>query len=84
MLHNPIVTAPIIGPRTVEQLDSAVRAAAIELDQATLVDGEVDTAQGVDDDVALAVVLGDSAQLYQRFLVGDHGAEFPRHRQRCT
>ena len=25
-----------IGPRTVEQLDSAVRAAAIELDQATL------------------------------------------------
>ena len=36
LLHNPIVTAPIIGPRTVEQLDSAVRAAAIELDQATL------------------------------------------------
>ncbi len=36
LLHNPIVTAPIIGPRTVEQLDSAVRAASIELDEATL------------------------------------------------
>jgi aryl-alcohol dehydrogenase-like predicted oxidoreductase len=36
LLHNPVVTAPIIGPRTVEQLESAVRAAAIELDQATL------------------------------------------------
>jgi aryl-alcohol dehydrogenase-like predicted oxidoreductase len=30
------VTAPIIGPRTIEQLESAVRAAAIELDQAAL------------------------------------------------
>ena len=36
LLHNPIVTAPIIGPRTVEQLESAVRAADIELDEATL------------------------------------------------
>jgi aryl-alcohol dehydrogenase-like predicted oxidoreductase len=36
LFHNPIVTAPIIGPRTVKQLDSAVRAAAIELDQETL------------------------------------------------
>jgi aryl-alcohol dehydrogenase-like predicted oxidoreductase len=36
LLHNPIVTAPIIGPRTVEQLESAVRAAAIELDDDTL------------------------------------------------
>ena len=36
LLHNPVVTAPIIGPRTVEQLDSAVRAAAIELDETTL------------------------------------------------
>ncbi len=36
LLHNPVVTAPIIGPRTVEQLESAVRAAAIELDQDTL------------------------------------------------
>ena len=36
LLHNPIVTAPIIGPRTIEQLESAVRAAAIELDQETL------------------------------------------------
>jgi aryl-alcohol dehydrogenase-like predicted oxidoreductase len=36
LLHNPVVTAPIIGPRTVEQLESAVRAAAIEFDQATL------------------------------------------------
>ena len=33
LLHNPIVTAPIIGPRTIEQLESAVRAAAIKLDE---------------------------------------------------
>ncbi len=36
LLHNPIVTAPIIGPRTIEQLESAVRAAEISLDEATL------------------------------------------------
>ena len=36
LLHNPIVTAPIIGPRTIEQLESAVRAAAIDLSQEML------------------------------------------------
>lgn len=36
LLHNPIVTAPIVGPRTMEQLESAVRATEIELDQETL------------------------------------------------
>jgi len=36
LLHNPIVTAPIIGPRTMEQLESAVRATDIELDSETL------------------------------------------------
>jgi len=36
LLHNPIVTAPIIGPRTVEQLESAVRAASIKLDDEVL------------------------------------------------
>ena len=36
LLHNPIVTAPIIGPRTMEQLESAVRAAAIDLDEEIL------------------------------------------------
>ena len=36
LLHQPIVTAPIIGPRTMEQLESAVRATDIELDEATL------------------------------------------------
>ena len=36
LLHNPIVTAPIIGPRTIEQLESAVRATEIKLDKATL------------------------------------------------
>jgi aryl-alcohol dehydrogenase-like predicted oxidoreductase len=36
LLHNPVVTAPIIGPRTIDQLESAVRAASIELDQDTL------------------------------------------------
>ena len=36
LLHNPVVTAPIIGPRTIEQLDSAVRATEIALDEETL------------------------------------------------
>jgi aryl-alcohol dehydrogenase-like predicted oxidoreductase len=36
LLHNPIVTAPIIGPRTIEQLESAARAASIELDAETM------------------------------------------------
>jgi len=33
LLHNPVVTAPIIGPRTIEQLEGAVRAASIQLDE---------------------------------------------------
>jgi len=36
LLHNPVVTAPIIGPRTIEQLESAVRAASIQLDEEIL------------------------------------------------
>lgn len=36
LLHNPIVTAPIIGPRTIEQLESAVHATTIKLDKETL------------------------------------------------
>ena len=36
LLHNPAVTAPIIGPRTMEQLESAARAAEIELDDDVL------------------------------------------------
>jgi aryl-alcohol dehydrogenase-like predicted oxidoreductase len=36
LLHNPAVTAPIIGPRTVEQLESAVRATEVTLDATTL------------------------------------------------
>ena len=36
LLHNPVVTAPIIGPRTLEQLESAVRATEVTLDEATL------------------------------------------------
>jgi len=36
LLHNPVVTAPIIGPRTMEQLESAVRATEIKLDEDTL------------------------------------------------
>jgi aryl-alcohol dehydrogenase-like predicted oxidoreductase len=31
LLHNPAVTAPIIGPRTIEQLDGSLRAAEIQL-----------------------------------------------------
>lgn len=36
LLHNPVVAAPIIGPRTMEQLESAVRATEIDLDEQTL------------------------------------------------
>jgi aryl-alcohol dehydrogenase-like predicted oxidoreductase len=36
LLHNPIVTAPIVGPRTIQQLDDAVRATELKLDEATL------------------------------------------------
>jgi aryl-alcohol dehydrogenase-like predicted oxidoreductase len=36
LLHNPAVTAPIIGPRTVAQLESAVHAVEIKLDASTL------------------------------------------------
>jgi aryl-alcohol dehydrogenase-like predicted oxidoreductase len=36
LLHNPVLTAPIVGPRTVEQLDEAVRATELKLDEATL------------------------------------------------
>jgi aryl-alcohol dehydrogenase-like predicted oxidoreductase len=36
LLHNPVVTAPIIGPRTLEQLESAVRATEITLDDEVL------------------------------------------------
>jgi aryl-alcohol dehydrogenase-like predicted oxidoreductase len=31
LLHNPVVTAPIIGPRTVAQLESALRATEVSL-----------------------------------------------------
>src|SRR5919107_4553681 len=36
LLHQPSVTAPIIGPRTPEQFDGALRAVEIKLDDATL------------------------------------------------
>jgi aryl-alcohol dehydrogenase-like predicted oxidoreductase len=36
LLHQPAVSAPIVGPRTQEQLDSALRATTIELDAAAL------------------------------------------------
>ena len=36
LLHNPVVTAPIIGPRTVAQLESAVRAADLQLGEDVL------------------------------------------------
>ena len=36
LLHNPVVTAPIIGPRTMEQLESAIRATEISLDEELL------------------------------------------------
>ena len=36
LLHQPAVTAPIIGPRTADQLDSAERAVELKLDAETL------------------------------------------------
>jgi aryl-alcohol dehydrogenase-like predicted oxidoreductase len=36
LLHNPIVTAPIIGPRTSEQLQTSTHALEIQLDDETL------------------------------------------------
>jgi aryl-alcohol dehydrogenase-like predicted oxidoreductase len=35
-LSNPVVTAPIIGPRTMEQLTGSLRALELKLDEATL------------------------------------------------
>ncbi|MFC4452482.1 aldo/keto reductase [Deinococcus sonorensis] len=36
LLHQEVVTAPIIGPRTAEQLDGALRAVELRLDESTL------------------------------------------------
>ena len=36
LLHQPAVTAPIIGPRTLEQLDGAIRALSLTLSEETL------------------------------------------------
>lgn len=36
LLTNPVVTAPIVGPRTMEQLDGALRALDIKLDDAVV------------------------------------------------
>ena len=36
LLGNPVVTAPIIGPRTIEQLESTLQATEITLDETTL------------------------------------------------
>ena len=36
LLANPVVTAPIVGPRTMEQLESALRALTITLDKGVL------------------------------------------------
>jgi aryl-alcohol dehydrogenase-like predicted oxidoreductase len=36
LLHQPAVTGPIVGPRTQEQLDSAVRALDVKLDESAL------------------------------------------------
>ncbi len=36
LLHNPAVTAPIIGPRTLEQLENSLRALEIQLSSETL------------------------------------------------
>ncbi len=41
LLHNDVVTAPIIGPRTMEQLESCMRSLELELSDETL--GRLDT-----------------------------------------
>ena len=35
LLHNPVVTAPIIGPRTVEQIKNSLRVPEIRLSDET-------------------------------------------------
>jgi aryl-alcohol dehydrogenase-like predicted oxidoreductase len=35
LLQNPVVTAPIIGPRTLEQLEGSLRSLEITLDEET-------------------------------------------------
>ena len=36
LLHQPVVTAPIIGPRTIEQLTGSLRAVKLKLSDNTL------------------------------------------------
>ncbi|HSL15598.1 MAG TPA: aldo/keto reductase, partial [Actinomycetota bacterium] len=36
LLANPVVTGPIVGPRTIEQLDSSLRALELKLDDDTM------------------------------------------------
>ena len=36
LLHRPVITAPIVGPRTMDQLESAVRALEVDLSEADL------------------------------------------------
>jgi aryl-alcohol dehydrogenase-like predicted oxidoreductase len=36
VIANPVVTAPIIGPRIAEQLDGAMRALDVRLDDAAM------------------------------------------------
>lgn len=36
LMHNPVVTAPIIGPRTLEQLEGSLHTLDIKLDEETL------------------------------------------------
>ena len=36
LLHQPAVTAPIVGPRTVDHLDGALKALEITLDESAL------------------------------------------------
>jgi aryl-alcohol dehydrogenase-like predicted oxidoreductase len=36
VLSNPVVTGPIVGPRTMEQLESSLRALELKLDEGTL------------------------------------------------
>ena len=58
LLHQPAVTAPIVGPRTMEQFEGALAALELSLDEAALarLDDDLPRLQGGPDGVRLVRV----------------------------
>ena len=53
LLQNPVVTTPIVGPRTGEQLEAAARAVEVDLDSETITElGRI--FPGTEDDAPVA------------------------------